>query len=221
MNYAEWTKIVGPLYKYFKIHLGASTTTTAKTTKTSLKKWIRATSNIIALFPTRSIPQMLTNFLESNCKILQSSGKEGESRCLVFTSSSKREIRHFHVVVVQRRQRNVQKGVMHVQSCCFANLNQLLFCRSCCRRPRRCLSSLLSLPLRRLFKATLHETIRNNDFQRNTALQCWNNVATIWSNVATILCVMLCCSKNRCCESSCVTSPLATMKHNSIGTKHG
>ena len=70
---------------------------------------------------------MLTNFLESNCKILQSSGKEGESRCLVFTSSSKREIRHFHVVVVQRRQRNVQKGVMHVQSCCFANLNQLLF----------------------------------------------------------------------------------------------
>ena len=26
-----------------------------------------------------------------------------------------------------------------------------------------------------------------NDFQRNTALQCWNNVATIWSNVATML----------------------------------
>ena len=32
----------------------------------------------------------------------------------------KREIRHFHVVVVQWRQRNVQKSVMHVQSCCFA-----------------------------------------------------------------------------------------------------
>ena len=31
----------------------------------------------------------------------------------------KREIRHFHVVVVQRRQSNVQKSVMHVQSCCF------------------------------------------------------------------------------------------------------
>ena len=41
--------------------------------------------------------------------------------------------------------------------------------------------------LRRLFKMMLHETIRNNDFQRNTALQCWNNVATIWSNVATTL----------------------------------
>ena len=70
-------------------------------------------------------------FLELNSKRLyQSSGKEKESRCLVFTSFTKREIRYFHVVVVQRRQRNVQTSVMHVQSCCFANLNLLLFCRS-------------------------------------------------------------------------------------------
>jgi len=27
----------------------------------------------------------------------------------------------FHVLVVQGRQRNVQKSVMHVQSCCFAH----------------------------------------------------------------------------------------------------
>ena len=33
----------------------------------------------------------------------------------------KREIRHFHVVVFQLRQRNVQQSVMHVQSVCFAN----------------------------------------------------------------------------------------------------
>ena len=39
----------------------------------------------------------------------------------------KREIRHFHVVVVQRQQRNVEKSVMHLQSGCFANPNQLLF----------------------------------------------------------------------------------------------
>ena len=35
----------------------------------------------------------------------------------MFTFSIKREIRHFHVVVVQKRQRNVQKtekSVMHV-----------------------------------------------------------------------------------------------------------
>lgn len=39
-----------------------------------------------------------------------------------------------HVPVVQRRLRNVQKGVMHVQTCCFTNLNLLVFCRSCCSR---------------------------------------------------------------------------------------
>ena len=77
-------------------------------------------------------------FLELNSKgLYQSSGKEKESCCLVFPSSTKREIRHFHVVVVQRRQRNVQKSVMHVQSCCFACLNLLLFCRSRSRR-RKC-----------------------------------------------------------------------------------
>ena len=60
----------------------------------------------------------------------------------MFTSSIKSEIRNFQVVVVQRRQRNVQtKNVIHVQSCCFANLNLLLFCRCCWRRHRRCLSS--------------------------------------------------------------------------------
>ena len=32
----------------------------------------------------------------------------------------KREIRHFHVVVVQKRERHVQKSVMHVRSYFFA-----------------------------------------------------------------------------------------------------
>ena len=80
--------------------------------------------------------------LNSN-RLYQSSGKERESCCLVFPSSTRREIRYFHVVVVQRRQRNVQKSVMHVSSCCFANLNLLLFRRSRSRHRRRCLSSLL------------------------------------------------------------------------------
>ena len=43
------------------------------------------------------------------------------------TSSTKRETRQSRVVFVQGRQRNLQKSVMHVQSCCFANLNLLLF----------------------------------------------------------------------------------------------
>ena len=38
----------------------------------------------------------------------------------LFTSSIEREIRHFHVVVVQWRQRNVQKTMMDVQNCCFS-----------------------------------------------------------------------------------------------------
>ena len=34
-------------------------------------------------------------------RLYQSSGKGKETRCLVFTPSTKRETRHFHVVVVQ------------------------------------------------------------------------------------------------------------------------
>ena len=41
--------------------------------------------------------------------------------------SIKREMRHFHVVVFQLRQRNLQRGVMHVQSCCFANQTYCFF----------------------------------------------------------------------------------------------
>ena len=63
----------------------------------------------------------------SNKRAGPSQQTEKESCCLVFPSSTKREIKHYHVVVVQRRQKNVQKSVMQVQSCCFANLNLLLF----------------------------------------------------------------------------------------------
>ena len=60
-------------------------------------------------------------FLELNSKgLCQSIGKEKESNCCcLFTSSSKHEIRHFCVVVMEWRQRNVQKTVMRMQSCCF------------------------------------------------------------------------------------------------------
>jgi len=81
-------------------------------------------------------------FLELNSKgLYQGSGKEKESCCLVLPSSTKREIRHFYPVAVQRWQRNVQKSVMQEQSCCFANIKLLFFCRSSFRRPCRCLSS--------------------------------------------------------------------------------
>ena len=83
--------------------------------------------------------------LELNSKgLYQSSGKEKQNCYFLIPSSTKREIRHLHAVVLQRRLRNVQKSVIKVQSYCFANLNQLLICRSRCRRRRRCLSSLFA-----------------------------------------------------------------------------
>ena len=79
--------------------------------------------------------------LELNSKgLYQSSGKEKKNCCFVFPSSTKREIWHVHVVVVQRRLRKVQKSGMHVQSGCFANLNLSVFCRS----RYRCVSSLIN-----------------------------------------------------------------------------
>ena len=92
-------------------------------------------------------------FLEQNSKVWRSSGKEKQSRCFVFTTFTTREIRHFHVVAMQWRQSNVQKGVMYVQSCCSANRNLLLFCR------RRCLSSLLS-PVALLFYSYHDESVQ-------------------------------------------------------------
>ena len=89
------------------------------------------------------VPRLILQKLNSK-GLYQSSGKVKESCCLVFPSSTKREIRHFHIVVVQGRQRNIQKSVMHVQSCCFANPNLLLFCRSRCRRRRRISSTLIN-----------------------------------------------------------------------------
>ena len=63
-----------------------------------------------------------------------------ENCCLAFMFSTKRKIRQFYVMVILWQQRNVQKSVIQVQSCCFANL---LFCHFCCHHCRCCLSSLL------------------------------------------------------------------------------
>ena len=92
------------------------------------------------------ICQMLAKFsgLNPNGPYL-SLEKERETFCVVFTYSVKQvhEIGKFHLPVVQRWLKNVQKSVMHVQSCCFANINLLLFCCCLCRPRCCCLSSLL------------------------------------------------------------------------------
>ena len=70
-----------------------------------------AALNFMTLILSRLIRQMLANFFEVDSKgLYQSTGEEKESCCLVFPSSTKREIRHFHVEVVKRRERNLQKA---------------------------------------------------------------------------------------------------------------
>ena len=49
--------------------------------------------------------------------------KEKETFCVVFTYS----VKWAHVTVVQQQLNNVQKSLMHVQSCCFTKINLLLF----------------------------------------------------------------------------------------------
>ena len=76
---------------------------------------------------------MLANFSRVDSERTVSKFRRGKDNfCVVFTYSTKRacEIRTFHVAGVQRRQRNVQNSVMHVQICCFLNKNLLLFCLS-------------------------------------------------------------------------------------------
>ena len=59
-------------------------------------------------------------------------------------------------------------------------------------------------------KVMLHGTIYNDDFQGNTALQCWNNVAAVkrqcCNNVPTLR-----CAKTRRWELSRVTSPYKSL----------
>ena len=86
-------------------------------------------------------------FLKLNSKGLYQSSekkqkKKRESCCLVFPASTKAEIRHFHVVIVQRGQRNIQNNCDTRAKLLFCLINLLLFCRFRCRRRRRCLSSL-------------------------------------------------------------------------------
>ena len=73
---------------------------------------------------------MRTQFFELNSKgPHQSSEKEKESRFHVIPSSTKREIRHFHIVFVQQRQPNVQKIVMHVTAAGLAQLVERLIAK--------------------------------------------------------------------------------------------
>ena len=70
---------------------------------------------------------ILSNASELFLSRISSLERERNFSCRLFTPSIKREIRHFPVVVVQWRQRNVQKSVMHMQSCCFVSSTYCFF----------------------------------------------------------------------------------------------
>ena len=83
-----------------------------------------------------------TAFAEDSENVTQ---KEKESRCLVSTSSIKREIRHFQVVV--KEMNNKAWCTCKVVVC---SSKPIAFCRSRCRRRRRFLSSFLFIERLRL-----------------------------------------------------------------------
>ena len=88
------------------------------------------------LFHVIHFVKFLANFSGRNLinpkELYQSTSKEKENRCHLFTSSNKREvlIKHFHVVVVQRRQRNLLNSVVYVESFCVSHLNLFATCTS-------------------------------------------------------------------------------------------
>ena len=89
----------------------------ATATKTSLKKWICVLHFLSRLFLLTYLVKCTRTLLNLNSKGPYSSS-ESEIKFLpcLFTLSIKHEIRHFHVLLVQKRQRNVQKSAMPVQS---------------------------------------------------------------------------------------------------------
>ena len=95
---------------------------------------------LVGLIQSHFICQMLAKFSGRNPKgQYLTLEKEKETFCVVFTYS----VELARVTVVQQQLKNVQKSVMHVQSCCFTTINLLLFCCSLYRRRRCWLSSLL------------------------------------------------------------------------------
>ena len=74
------------------------------------------------------------------------------------------------------RQRNVQKSVMHVQSCCFANLNQLRFCSSLWRCPSSLLKGEHSV-------AMLGQCCNYSKQCCNAVLRLKSSLRIVWSNI--------------------------------------
>ena len=95
----------------------------------------------------------------------RSAGKEKESRCLVFTFSTKRETRHFHVVVVKWRQRNVPRKRDALAKLLFGQFKPIAFLPFSLTSPSSLLPIHLSgSSLLLILKKTNHCIFRRNAF---------------------------------------------------------
>ena len=93
----------------------------ATATRTSLRKWIWLLSALKQLF----LHSYFVKCRQTLLKVFSFFFNPGSERDVkfprrLFTIAIKRKISHFHVVVVWKRQRNVQKSVTHVQTFFFA-----------------------------------------------------------------------------------------------------
>ena len=72
--------------------------------------------------------------------------KEKQNFCVVLSIRRARQIRKFHVAVMQQRLRNVQKSAMHVQRCFFCQskpIVSLLFAVAVAKTPYCCHPAIL------------------------------------------------------------------------------
>ena len=104
-------------------------------TRMSLKKSIRILSVFIAFIPTHLLFCRQTLLKLNFKRPYLSSEREIKFCCCLFTFSIERKIGHFHVVVVQKQERNVQKCDAHAKLL-FCSLNLLFLWRFRCQ-PRR------------------------------------------------------------------------------------
>ena len=160
------------------------TTTTATATKTSLKKWIRAASNFIALIPSISfnspkVGKVFWSWILEDCIKVQEKKKKVLPCVPVLDKTW------------NYRLRNVQKSVMHMQSCCFANLTYHIFAVLVAVAVIVALSSLISW--REVELAHQNGTSENrecfgpNRFQATTLFvrnKCGSNLSPFWPKLA-------------------------------------
>jgi len=135
---------------------------TTMAVKMPVKKWICILSNLIASIWTRSICQIQATFpgvkflrILFRLKLM----KENNIHCHMSTSSINRQIRRFHVVVVQWTSKKCTKNRDARAELLFWSLNLLFFWSRRCGRRRSCLSSLLSHNNSLFWETILHARI--------------------------------------------------------------